>query len=123
LSANNDGEEEVKFETVKELDDEKFRRLAGVKRTTFEKMVLILEQSDKNKKIHGGRKNKLSIRNMLLMILEYIREYRTYFHISQSYGVSESTAYKTVRWIEDTLIKHPDFALPGRKALLKSDVE
>jgi len=113
----------VKFETVKELDDEKFRRLAGVKRTTFEKMVLILEQSDKSKKIHGGRKNKLSIQNMLLMTLEYIREYRTYFHISQSYGVSESTAYKTVRWIEDTLIKHPDFALPGRKALLKSDVE
>jgi hypothetical protein len=28
-----------------------------------------------------------------------------------------------VRWIEDALIKHPDFALPGRKALLKSDVE
>jgi hypothetical protein len=113
----------VKFETVKELDDEKFRRLAGVKRTTFDKMVLILEQSNKDKKINGGRKNKLSVENMLLMTLEYIREYRTYFHISQSYGVSESTAYKTVRWIEDTLIKHPDFALPGRKALLKSDGE
>ena len=113
----------MKFEMVKELDDEKFRRLAGVKRTTFDKMVSILEQSNKDKKIRGGRKNKLSIENMLLMTLEYIREYRTYFHISQSYGVSESTAYKTVRWIEDTLIKHPDFALPGRKALLKSDVE
>lgn len=60
---------------------------------------------------------------MLLISLEYIREYRTYFHISQSYGVSETTAYKTARWVEDTLIKHPDFALPGRKALLKSDVE
>ena len=57
------------------------------------------------------------------MALEYIREYRTYFHISQSYGVSESSAYKAVRWVEDTLIKHPDFALPGRKELLKSDVE
>lgn len=113
----------MKFETVKELDDEKFRRLAGVKRTTFDRMVLILEQSSKDKKIKGGRTNKLSTENMLLMTLEYIREYRTYFHISQSYGVSESTAYKTVRWIEDTLIKHPDFALPGRKALLKSDVE
>ena len=55
--------------------------------------------------------------------LEYIREYRTYFHVSQSYGVSESSTYKTVRWVEDTLIKHPDFALPGRKALLRSDVE
>jgi len=58
-----------------------------------------------------------------IMALEYIREYRTYFHISKSYGVSESAAYKTVRWVEDTLIKHPDFALPGRKALLKSDME
>jgi hypothetical protein len=57
------------------------------------------------------------------MTLEYLREYRTYFHISQSYGVSESSAFKTVRWVENTLIKHPDFALPGRKALLKSDIE
>lgn len=113
----------MKFDMINDLDDEKFRRLTGVKRTTFKKMTLILEQSNKDKKINGGRKNKLSTENMLLMTLEYIREYRTYFHVSQSYGVSESTAYKTVRWVEDTLIKHPDFALPGRKALLKSDVE
>ena len=57
------------------------------------------------------------------MALEYIREYRTDFHIANSYGVSESAAYKAVRWIEDTLIKHPNFALPGRKALLKNDME
>lgn len=113
----------MKFEAVKGLNNEKFRRLTGVKRTTFEIIVLILEQANKNKKINGGRKSKLSIENMLLMTLEYLREYRTYFHISQSYGISESTAYKTVRWVENTLIKHPDFALPGRKALLKSDVE
>jgi hypothetical protein len=113
----------MKFETVKQLDDEKFRRLSGVKRSTFNRMALILDLSNREKKVQGGRKNKLSIENMLLMTLEYIREYRTYFHVSQSYGVSESTAYKTVRWVEDTLIKHPDFSLPGRKALLKSDME
>jgi hypothetical protein len=113
----------MKFDKITGLDDERFRRLTGVKRTTFEKMTLILQEADKAKKIRGGRKNKLSIENMLLMALEYMREYRTYFHISQSYGVSESSAYKAVRWVEDTLIKHPDFALPGRKELLKSDVE
>ena len=113
----------MKFEIVKGLDEEKFRRLTGVKRTTFDKMVNILEQSIKNRKTTKGRKKKLSIENMLLMTLEYIREYRTYFHISQSYSISESNAYKTVRWVEDTLIKHPDFALPGRKALLKSDMD
>ena len=113
----------MKFETVKELNEEKFRRLTGVKRATFEKMVCILECAVKDRKTKRGRKKKLSIENMLLMTLEYIREYRTYFHISQSYSVSESNAYKTVRWVEDRLIKHPDFALPGRKALLKSDIE
>ena len=113
----------MKFETVKGLDEEKFRRLTGVKRTTFDKMVSILEQSVKDRTTSKGRKKKLSIENMILMTLEYIREYRTYFHISQSYSVSESNAYKTVKWVEDTLIKHPDFALPGRKALLKSDME
>lgn len=113
----------MKFETIKELNEEKFRRLTGVKRTTFYKMVGILDQAIKSRKTNKGRKKKLSIENMLLMTLEYIREYRTYFHISQSYGISESSAYKTVKWVEDTLIKHPVFALPGRKALLKSDME
>ncbi|HVX01092.1 MAG TPA: IS5 family transposase [Candidatus Babeliaceae bacterium] len=113
----------MKFDLVKDLDDEKFRRLTGVKRSTFNKMISILDMSIKNRKASSGRKKKLSLENSLLMSLEYIREYRTYFHISQSYGVSESSAYKTVKWVEDTLIKHPDFALPGRKALLKSDTE
>ena len=113
----------MKFETVKNLDNEKFRRLTGVKRSTFDRMVDILDQSIKSRKIHSGRKKKLSLENSLLMTLEYIIEYRTYFHVSQSYGISESSTYKIVRWVEDTLIKHPDFALPGRKALLKSDIE
>ena len=92
----------MKYEQIRNLPDESFRRLTGVKRQTFKKMVKILIEDDKNKKIKGGRKNKLSLENQLLMALEYIREYRTYFHISKSYGVSESTAYKTVRWVEDT---------------------
>lgn len=108
---------------MKILSDEQFRRLTGVKRSTFDKMIKILEEEDRKKKRKGGRRNKLSIENQLLMALEYIREYRTYFHVSQSYGISESSCYKGIKWIEDTLIKHPDFALPGRKALLKSDME
>ena len=113
----------MKFDKVKDLEAEKFRRLTGVKRTTFDKMVMILREADKVKKQKGGRSSKLSIEDMLLMSLEYIREYRTYFHTSKSYNISESSAYKTVRWVEDILIKHPDFALPGRKALVKSDME
>ncbi len=46
-----------------------------------------------------------------------------YFHVASSYGISESRCYRKIKWIEETLIKHPDFALPGRKALLKSDMD
>ena len=113
----------MKYDQIFPLNEEQFRRLTGVKRLTFSRMLGILADADKKKKRKGGRRNKLCLEDQLLLALEYIREYRTYFHISQSYGISESSAYKTVRWVEDTLIKHPDFALPGRKALLKSDVE
>lgn len=113
----------MKYDQIKELEGEKFRRLTGVKRITFNKMVEILAAADQRKKAYGGRKNKLGIEDQLLMALEYIREYRTYFHISQSYGISEASAYKGIKWVEDTLIKHPDFALPGKKALLKGDAE
>ena len=113
----------MKYDQIKELEDEKFRRLTGVKKSTFVRMLGILREADKAKKSRGGRKNKLGLADQLLLALEYIREYRTYFHIGKSYGVSESSAYKTVKWVEDTLIKHKDFALPGRKALVKSDME
>lgn len=113
----------MKYDQISVLDAEKFRRLTGVKKPTFEKMVGILYEANHQKKSRGGRKNKVSIPDQLLMTLEYFREYRTYFHIGQNYGISESSAYKAIKWVEDTLIKHPDFALPGRKTLLKSDME
>jgi hypothetical protein len=111
----------MKYEQLEDLGAEEFRRLTGVKSTTFRRMCEILKEADTKKKAAGGRKNKLSLEDRLLMALEYIREYRTYFHISVSYGLSESVAYRTIRWVEDTLIKHKDFALPGRKAIAKPD--
>ena len=113
----------MKYEQISKLDEEKFRRLTGVKRTTFNKMIDILNEEDKKKKAKGGRKNKLNIEDQLLITLEYLREYRTYFHIGNNYGISESSAYKCIKFVENTLVKYPDFALPGRKALLKSDYE
>ena len=109
-----------KYETMKELSDAKFRRLTGVKHKTFKKMTEILTAAQALKKAKGGRPNKLSIDDMLLMALEYLREYRTYFHIGQSYGLSESNTYYAIKWIEDTLIKDGTFSLPGKKELLKS---
>jgi hypothetical protein len=113
----------MKYEQIKDLPEEQFRRLTGVMKETFNRLVEILRKEEKIKKRKGGRNNKLSIEDRLLMTLEYLREYRTYFHIGQSYGISESSAYKNIKWVEDTLIKHPDLHLPGKKKLQNSDME
>jgi Helix-turn-helix of DDE superfamily endonuclease len=112
-----------KYHKLSTLKDGPFRRLTGVSRRVFALMVEILTVADAQKKARGGRASKLCIEDRLLMALEYLREYRTYFHIAQNYGISESNAYKICKWVEDTLMKDKRFALPGRKALLGSDAE
>lgn len=108
------------YEKVKDLSPENFKRLCGVRKETFVQMVQILEKQVTTK-IKTGRPSKLSLENQILMTLEYLREYRTYFHISQHWRINESTAYRIIRKVENVLVKSPEFRLPGRKQLLKSE--
>jgi len=113
----------MKYENIKGYREEKFRRITGVKRTTFEKMLGILEEAETIRRAKGGLRPQLTLEDMLLAALEYLREYRTYAHVAASYGISESQIFRIIKWVEDTLIKDGTFSLPGRKALLKSDME
>lgn len=110
------------YETVKNLKAEEFKRLCGVSLETFERMVKLVENHEELKK-KTGRPSKLSLENQVLMTLEYLREYRTYFHIGQSWGLNESTVYRIITKIEGILIKSSTFRLPGKKQLLKSSNE
>lgn len=107
--------------SLERLSDEQFRRLTGLKRPVFADMIRVLHASQRRRK--GGNRRRLSLESCLLMTLEYWREYRTQFHIAHSYGVDEATVNRTIRWVEDTLIKSGTFSLPGRKALRTADVE
>jgi len=64
------------------LSDEQFRRLTGLKRPIFQKMIQTLHASQRHRK--GGNRRRLSLEACLLMTLEYWREYRTQFHIAHS---------------------------------------
>ncbi len=113
----------MKYEMIADYSNTKFRRITGVKRTTFQKMVGILQGAYAEKHRRRGRTPKLSIEDLLLATLEYLREYRTYAHIAASYGIAESNIYRGIKWVENTLIQDGTFSLPGRKAPLKSDTE
>ena len=49
----------MKFENLINLSGQQFRRITGVKRNTFDKMVEIVTAADKIKKAKGGRPNRL----------------------------------------------------------------
>jgi len=79
-------------------------------------MVEIVSQHEGQKK-KSGRPGKASLEDQVLMTLEYWREYRTYFHIGQTWGVTESTACRIIRKIEKLLSQSRVFTLPGKKCL------
>ena len=59
----------------------------------------------------------------VVLTLEYWREYRTLFHIAQDWGIHESTAQRTVKRIEEFLIKSKKFRLPSQRELSKQSSE
>ena len=107
----------MRYETIQHLKDTDFKRLTGVQRETFEKMLAVVEKGLRK----FGRPPKLSRADQLLMTLMYWREYRTEFHIAQSYGISEAAVCRTIRKVEDALVHSKQFRLPGKKALQPSD--
>jgi len=107
----------MRYETIQDLRDADFKRLTGVQRESFQQMLKVVEKSLGS----FGRPPKLSRADQLLMTLMYWREYRTEFHIAQSYGVSEATVCRTIRKVEDALVRSKKFRLPGKKALQPSD--
>jgi len=100
-----------------------FKRLTGVKKQTYQIMLSILQEQYVLEHKLGGKPNRLCVEDRLLMALEYWREYRTYFHIGNSYGCSESRAFKIVKWVETTLISSRKFTIPGKKKLHTLDKE
>ena len=107
----------MNYESLEHLKDKDFKRLTGVQRETFEQMLAVITRGLPN----FGRPTKLSRADQLLMTLMYWREYRTEFHIAQSYGVSEATVCRTIRKVEDALVRSKKFRLPGKKVLQASD--
>jgi hypothetical protein len=106
------------YADLQDLAEGPFKRLTGVRPATFLDMCAALEKHLPS----GGRTAKHCLQDRLLLTLMYWREYRTQYHIGQTYGLSESAVCRTIHTVEDALMRSGQFTLPGRKALTKSDI-
>ncbi len=101
-------------ERLRQLPAGEFRRLLGVKPETFEAMLAALRAREGAKK-KPGRPPDLSPERQLVLALQFWREYRTYYHLAAEWGVGENTVCRTIRRVEDALVRSGAFALPGRR--------
>lgn len=104
------------YTDIQHLSATEFKRLCGVRSETFKEMVEVLRPQLERQGQRGGQ-NKLSVEDQLLVTLEYWREYRTQFHIANSWGLHETTVGRIVKKVEDLLIKCGKFRLPSQRAL------
>ena len=61
----------MKYEKMKNNSEGKFRRITGIRRKTFGKIIKILKDAEAERRSKGGPKPKLSIEDMLMSTLEY----------------------------------------------------
>lgn len=108
------------FAKVSKLKPEAFRRYCGLKRETFDEVMTTLRPNLPKTGQRGGQPG-FSAEDQLLIALEYWREYRTQFHIAQSWGTSEATVCRTIRRVEDKLALCGYCHLPGKKSLKDDD--
>jgi len=110
--------EGTKYSVLSKLSGTKFRRYTGIIRYTFDIMAIIICEYDRKTKLKEGRPCNLCVEDQILMLLEYYRENRTFFHLGISYGLSESNVYRTIIKIENIIIESGYFRLAGKKILL-----
>jgi transcriptional antiterminator len=115
----------MKWETISQLQGKKFRRYTGIYRSVYDEMLFCVRDVKSTQRKHPtkGVSSTLSIEDQLLMVVMYWREYRDQEHLAIDYGISQSTVSRTIREIEDILIKSGQFSLPGRKSLRTKDGE
>ena len=111
------------YKSLAEKPAREFKRLTGVKHSTFLVMVDAIKPFIFKRQKKGGPRFTWSIEDMLLMTLTYWREYRTYFHIAGDYNLCESQCFRTIKIIESALLQDQRFHLKGKHTLLNKKDE
>ena len=109
-----------KYDKLVHLSHSHFKRCTGVNKFVFELMILVVEKWEKDHQKKEGRPNKLSMADRILMMLEYYREYRTFFHMGVDYGLDESNVQRNIEKIEDILINSGYFRIQGKRVLISN---
>ena len=102
-----------KIET-ENLDDEKYLALYGVRKETFDAMLTVLKRADEKMRNKAGRKRKLSVFDILIILFGYHHDNRTMESFALEYGVHKQRISEYIAWAEQTLSENGSLVLPSK---------
>lgn len=100
---------------LSKLGYKQFMRLLGVNRTIFYTMITVLKAAYAKKHLNGGRPSKLSVHEMTILFLLYIKDYKAMESLAFEFKIAKSVVCDTIHWILETLLKNKNFTLFGSK--------
>lgn len=106
---------------IAKLSENKYQEMFGIRKPTFDVMLKILESAYEKMRKKGGRARKLSVLDMLVIMLNYYHDYRTMANIAFDYGIHKQRICEAIKLVEQTLIKDGTFSLPSKRELLKQN--
>ncbi len=113
--------EQDRLTRLLKMNRKQFRRRTGVYPETFAEMEAVLAEREERKK-KSGRPAALRVAEQLLITLEFWREYRTFAHLGDDWGVHETTVHRTVERVEAALIASAQFQMPRTRVFQEAQL-
>lgn len=98
----------MKTPTFTTLTDAQFKRVLGISRPLFAELLSYLQTFQSPR----GRPCKLEAEAQLTLSLTYWRDYSSLLTLGSQYGISETSAWRVVRRVEDRLLQSGLLSLP-----------
>ena len=106
-------------ESVNKLSEAEFYERFGVGSVFFGVLLDRLKEYREKQRVKGGRPNRLSVFQSLVIFLLYTRQYMTQTILADIMGVKKWDVSRAYHWTQDALLKNGCFHLIGNRKVGK----
>ena len=76
------------YQKYQQFSEEKFRRMTGIPKEQFAKILLLFQDFVDKNWTKGGRPGPFTLEDRLLLTLRYLRDYPTFVVLGNEFGIS-----------------------------------
>ena len=93
------------YQKYQQFSEEKFRRMTGIPKEQFAKILLLFQDFVDKNWTKRGRPSPFTLEDRLLLTFRYLRDYPTFVVLGNEFGISESFCSKIFNKVAKSLVK------------------